>query len=122
MPCETCHRLAKLFPHNYHWLSNRAARQAQSTALTDRLSMPYGSLQQGREQYMDSIRDVFKHNKARKNVIIGGMLILICITALSCVSSFMIYRGGFADLPYIFQQALALFAVIVVEGAFVWLL
>jgi hypothetical protein len=71
---------------------------------------------------MDSIRDVFKHNKARKNVIIGGMVILICITALSCVSSFMIYRGGFEDMPYIFQQALALFAVVVVEGAFVWLL
>ncbi len=49
-------------------------------------------------------------------------MILICITALSRVSSFLIYRGGFADLPFIFQQALALFAVIVVEGAFVWLL
>jgi len=33
----------------------------------------------------------------------------------------MIYRGGFADFPYIVQQALSLFAVIVVEGAFVWL-
>ncbi|MDX2029561.1 MAG: hypothetical protein SF339_02760 [Blastocatellia bacterium] len=68
-----------------------------------------------------SVQDAFKHNRARKNVILGGAVILICITALSCVSSFMIYRGGFADFPYIFQQALALFAVIVVEGAFVWL-
>jgi hypothetical protein len=67
------------------------------------------------------VQDVFKHNRARKNVIIGGMVILICITALSCVSSFAIYRLGFADMAWIFQQALALFAVIVVEGAFIWL-
>jgi hypothetical protein len=70
---------------------------------------------------MNNVQDVFKYNRARKNIIIGGAVILICITALSCVSSFMIYRTGFGDLPFIFQQALALFAVIVVEGAFVWL-
>jgi hypothetical protein len=70
---------------------------------------------------MSSVQDAFKHNRARKNVIYGGAVILICITALSCVSSFMIYRSGFGDMPFIFQQALALFAVIVVEGAFVWL-
>jgi hypothetical protein len=69
----------------------------------------------------NSVQDAFKHNRARKNVILGGGVILICITILSCVSSFMIYRDGFGDLPYILQQALALFAVIVVEGAFVWL-
>ncbi|MFN0085685.1 MAG: hypothetical protein ACKVX9_09880 [Blastocatellia bacterium] len=68
-----------------------------------------------------SVQDAFKHNRARKHVIYGGAVILICITALSCVSSFMIYRGGFADFPYLVQQALAFFAVIVVEGAFVWL-
>ncbi|MGH9751442.1 MAG: hypothetical protein ACREA2_01545 [Blastocatellia bacterium] len=70
---------------------------------------------------MGSVQDAFKYNRARKNVIIGGAVILICITALSCVSSFMIYRGGFSDMPFIFQHALALFAVVVVEGAFVWL-
>ena len=70
---------------------------------------------------MNSVQEAFKYNKARKNVIIGGAVILICITALSCVSSFMIYRSGFGDMPFIFQQALSLFAVIVVEGAFVWL-
>ena len=70
---------------------------------------------------MNSVQDAFKHNRARKNVIIGGAVILICITALSCVSSFMIYRSGFGDMPFVFQQALALFAVVVVEGAFVWL-
>jgi uncharacterized membrane protein YcjF (UPF0283 family) len=70
---------------------------------------------------MGSVQEAFKYNKARKNVIIGGAIILICITALSCVSSFMIYRTGFGDMPFIFQQALALFAVVVVEGAFVWL-
>jgi MFS family permease len=62
-----------------------------------------------------------KFKKARKNVIIGGMVILVAITLLSCVSSFMIYREGFADMPTIFQFALAFFAVIVVEGAFIWL-
>jgi len=68
------------------------------------------------------MNQAFKYTKAQRNVIVGGAVILICITALSCVSSFMIYREGFADLPYIFQQALALFAVVVVEGAFIWLL
>ena len=70
---------------------------------------------------MNSVQDAFKHNKARKNVIAGGALILICITLLSCVSSFMIYREGFADMPQLFQHTLSIFAVVVVEGAFVWL-
>jgi hypothetical protein len=70
---------------------------------------------------MGNVQDAFKYNRARKNVIIGGAVILICITALSCISSFMIYRSGFGDIPFIFQQALSLFAVVVVEGAFVWL-
>ena len=68
------------------------------------------------------MKEAFKYTKAQRNVIVGGAVILICITALSCVSSFMIYREGFADLPFLFQQALALFAVVVVEGAFIWLL
>jgi hypothetical protein len=70
---------------------------------------------------MNSVQDAFKYNRARKNIIIGMMVILICITALSCVSSYMIYRTGFGDMPFIFQQALSLFAVVVVEAAFVWL-
>ena len=70
----------------------------------------------------NSVQDAFKHNRARKNVIRGGLVILICITGLSCVSSFMIYRDGFADLPYILQNALSFFAVVVVEGAFIWLI
>jgi hypothetical protein len=70
---------------------------------------------------MNNVQDAFKYNRARKNVIIGGLVILLAITALSCVSSFMIYRGGFADLPEAFQDVLSAFAVIVVEGAFVWL-
>lgn len=63
----------------------------------------------------------FDRIKARKNVIIGGAVILVCITLLSCVSSFMIYRQGFEDMPGLFQNALSLIAVCVVEGAFVWL-
>ena len=70
---------------------------------------------------MSNVQDAFKYNRARKNVIIGGAVILICITSLSCISSFMIYRSGFGDMPFIFQQSLSLFAVVVVEGAFVWL-
>ncbi len=70
---------------------------------------------------MSSVQDAFKHNRARKNVIVGGGMILVCITLLSCVSSFMIYREGFSDTPWMIQQSLSLFAVIVVEGAFIWL-
>jgi hypothetical protein len=68
-----------------------------------------------------SVTTAFQHNRARKNVIVGGMVIMIAITLLSCVSSFMIYKEGFADMLPLFQYALALFAVVVVEGAFVWL-
>lgn len=69
----------------------------------------------------NSVREIFKYNSARKRVIYGGAVILICITALSCVSSFVIYSGGFQDIPYPFNRVLSLFAVIIVEGAFVWL-
>lgn len=71
---------------------------------------------------MSQIQDAYKHNQARKNVVMGGGVILVCITLLSCVSSFMIYREGFGDLPWFAQQVLSLFAVVVVEGAFIWLL
>lgn len=70
---------------------------------------------------MNNIQDAFKYNGARKNIIYGGAVILICITILSCVSSYQIYRLGFQDMPWFFQQLLSLFAVVVVEGAFVWL-
>src|SRR5262245_25200910 len=70
---------------------------------------------------MNSVQDAFKHNRARKHVIIGGAVILLCLTALSCVSSFMVYCDGSRYKLYAFQQALALCAVVVVEGAFVWL-
>jgi len=68
-----------------------------------------------------NVQDAFKHNRARQNVIVGGGIILICITLLSCVSSYMIYREGFADTPFFVQNVLSLFAVLVVEGAFIWL-
>lgn len=62
-----------------------------------------------------------KHQAARQNVIVGGGLLLVCITLLSMVSSFMIYREGFTDTPFLVQSILSLFAVMVVEGAFIWL-
>jgi low affinity Fe/Cu permease len=70
---------------------------------------------------MSDVQQAFKNNRARQNVIVAGGLIMVCITLLSCVSSFMIYREGFGDTPWFVQQSLSLFAVIVVEGAFVWL-
>jgi len=70
---------------------------------------------------MTNVQNAFKHNRARQNVIVGGGLILVCITLLSCVSSFMIYREGFSDTPFFIQNILSLFAVLVVEGAFIWL-
>jgi hypothetical protein len=52
---------------------------------------------------------------------IGAMILLGALTLLSCVSSFVIYRSGFADLPRQFQTALALCCVLAVEGCFAWL-
>lgn len=51
----------------------------------------------------------------------GAMILLGAVTLLSCVSSFVIYRSGFADLPSRFQTALALCCVLAVEGCFAWL-
>lgn len=70
----------------------------------------------------NSVQEAFKYNRARKHIIIGGAVILLFITVISCVSSFTIYKGGFSDMPRFFQNLLALFAVVIVEGAFVWLL
>lgn len=71
---------------------------------------------------MNTVQEAFKYNKARRHIIIGGAVILLFITVISCVSSFTIYKGGFGDMPPLFQNLLALFAVVIVEGAFVWLL
>jgi hypothetical protein len=71
---------------------------------------------------MQNEREDIRHKSIRKKVILGGVVILAAITVISSVSSFMIYREGFRDLPYLIQQALGLFAVIIVEGAFVWLI
>src|SRR5262249_12041043 len=70
---------------------------------------------------MSAVLDAFKHNHARKHIIYGGAVILLCITALSCFSSYAIYFDGFSDYPHRAQVGLSLFAVIVVEGAFIWL-
>lgn len=69
----------------------------------------------------NSVQDAFKHNKARRHIIVGGMVIMFAITILSAVSSFVIYRDGFKDVPHPFDKALAFFAVLIVEGAFIWL-
>lgn len=63
----------------------------------------------------------YKHNNVRKNVVYGGAAIMTFITLLSSVSSFQIFKPGFADFPVVVQSALAIFAVCVVEGTFTWL-
>src|SRR5262249_47910016 len=68
------------------------------------------------------MRDAFRHSKERRIAMFGGMAIMVAITILSCVSSYTIDVDGFRDMPYVAQQALALFAVVVVEGTFIWLL
>jgi hypothetical protein len=70
---------------------------------------------------MSNVLEAFNRNRAKKNVIIGGVILMACITLLSCFSSFMIYREGFADMGPNLQNLLSLFAVVVVEGAFIWL-
>jgi hypothetical protein len=52
---------------------------------------------------MCGVNDACGYDRARKNAIIGGAVILICGAALSCASPFLIYRAGFGDLPLIFQ-------------------
>jgi hypothetical protein len=52
---------------------------------------------------------------------VGAMILLGALTLLSCVSSFVIYKSGFADLPPRFQAALSLCCVVAVEGCFAWL-
>lgn len=65
--------------------------------------------------------DERKFAKARKAMIIGAFVIMVAITLLSCVSSYTIYLQGFTDIPWPFDCFLAMFAVIVVEGTFIWL-
>jgi hypothetical protein len=60
-------------------------------------------------------------NSSLKNTATGAMILLGAVTLLSCVSSFVIYRSGFADLPPQMQTALALCCVLAVEGCFAWL-
>src|SRR5262245_4038198 len=65
--------------------------------------------------------DEAKHAKARRAFIFFGMVILLGVTLLSAVSSFVIYREGFQDTGPVASAALGLVAVITVEGAFIWL-
>lgn len=60
-------------------------------------------------------------NSNLRKTAVGAMILLTCVTLLSCVSSFVIYRSGFADLPSQFQTALAVCSVLAVEGCFAWL-
>ncbi len=60
-------------------------------------------------------------NSSLKNTATGAMILLGAVTLLSCVSSFVIYRSGFADLPPQLQTTLSLCCVLAVEGCFAWL-
>ncbi len=66
--------------------------------------------------------DNFANERAKRVVGIMGRVIVIAITLLSSLSSFMIYREGFKDLAPILQNLLSFFPVIAVEGAFIYML
>jgi hypothetical protein len=50
----------------------------------------------------------YQHTQNRRRVVIGGAVIMAAITVLSCVSSFAIYRQGFADFRSWAQNSLGL--------------
>ena len=64
----------------------------------------------------------FRNAENRRRTIIGATIILIGITLISCASSFVIFRAGFSDFEPWLQNSLGVVAVMVVEGAFIWLL
>lgn len=51
----------------------------------------------------------------------GLALICICAGLVTSVSSFVVYRIGFNDIPPVIQNSLAGFAVLVTQGALIWL-
>ena len=69
-----------------------------------------------------SVGDVFKNNRARKNVIVGASILLGSMMLLSIVSSFAIFIEGFRDLPTGFQYIITGACVLLIEGALCWLL
>lgn len=60
------------------------------------------------------------NNRKRTNT--AGIVIVVVVTLISAVSSFVIYRESFADFPPLVQNVFAALAVVVVEGAFCWLI
>ena len=46
---------------------------------------------------MSQQQETFQQNLARKNVILAAGFILMCLTIVSLVASFMIYRESFRD-------------------------
>jgi hypothetical protein len=63
----------------------------------------------------------FKHNKARKHIVYGGMFIIFAITVVSMFSSFEIYKPAFSDIGGWAQIGLSIFCIAAVEGCFIWL-
>lgn len=59
---------------------------------------------------------------ARKNVKITGCVILFCVTLLSVVSTYSITKSAWADQGTAVSRMMAIANVVVIEGAFLWLL
>lgn len=57
-----------------------------------------------------------------KSIGICVSFFLVCASLWCSVSSFIVYREGFADTPFVIQQILSAFSVIVLEGTLLWLI
>lgn len=55
------------------------------------------------------------------SLLTGGGLILVCLMLLSSVSSFAVFSAGFDGSPQPVRVSLALLGVLVMQGAFIWL-
>src|SRR5258706_16483364 len=60
--------------------------------------------------------------KATKRKNVGGILIIIALTLLSCASSFKIYHKGFEDFSPEGANIAAFLWICIQEGMFIWLL
>lgn len=67
---------------------------------------------------MHESQETFKQNLARKNVVVAAGFILMCLTIVSLVASFMIYKESFRDCWPLLANLFALLVTVGVEVAF----
>jgi len=61
----------------------------------------------------------YQHQRARRITSLGAHVIILAVALLSCASSFKIFRESFADYPEL-QDLLGVFALLALEGFFLW--